>query len=213
MGGAAAFSDMQRGNARVFRATSAGMETRALGRRIGAETSTTMGAYLSFWPNRNWGIRVYGTYAPTRFQTIMRETHADLLNPAPDSIRLARLDVTTADLQILFRLPTIKNRVMLYGIAGGGVARYQTRGADEDPIPEEAAADLGGGPRTHPGGVFGLGAMLPFRNRAFRLHFELTDHITETPIGTPEDASDGADPVTLTNSVRFMVGASFSPKH
>jgi hypothetical protein len=207
MGGAAAFSDMQRGSLEVSRSGSAGVETRDLGRRIGAETSTVLGAYLSFWPNRNWGLRLAGTYAPTRFETIMRSSHEDFLGTAADTGRLAGLDVTTADVQLMFRLPTIKNRVLLYGMMGGGVARYETRGGE--PVPDEAAADLGGGPQTHPAGMFGLGAMLPFRNRAFRLHFELTDHVSETPIARVDGVDE--DPVELTNSVRFTIGVSWSP--
>lgn len=211
MGGAAAFSDMQRGNIRVLRTTSAGMETRDLARRIGAKTSTAVGGYLSFWPNRNWGLRVHGTYTPTRFETVMRDSEADLAGSmAPDSARLAALNVATADLQVLFRLPTIKNRVMLYGIVGGGAARYQASG--EDPVPPEAAEDFDSGNKIRPSGMFGLGAMLPFQNRAFRLHFELTDHITRTPIEA-EIPRSGEQEVDVTSSVRFMVGASWSPKH
>ena len=215
MGGAAAFSDMQRSSMTVFRTTSAGLETRDLGRRIGAETSTALGAYLSFWPSRNWGLRVYGTYTPTRFETIMRGGHGSFNPEAPDTGRLAGLDIMTADLQAMFRLPTIKNRVLLYGILGGGLARYEVRSSDERaPLPEEAEGDLGDGPRTHPAGMFGLGAMLPFRNRAYRLHFELSNHIGETPLGGVIDAATTVeDPVEFTSSVRFMVGASWSPKH
>ena len=212
MGGAAAFSDMQRSSLTVFRTTSVGLETRDLGRRIGAETSTVMGAYLSYWPSRNWGMRVYGTYAPTRFETIMRGSHASFSPEAPDTGRLAGLDIVTADLQGMFRLPTIKNRVLLYGILGGGLARYEVRSTGEhEPLPEEAESDFGHGPRTHPAGMFGLGAMLPFRNRAFRLHFELSNHIGRTPLDA--DTSSGEDAVELTSSVRFMVGATWSPKH
>jgi hypothetical protein len=198
----------------VFRTTSAGLETRDLGRRIGAETSTALGAYLAFWPSRNWGLRVYGTYAPTRFETILRGGHGSFDPAAPDTGRLAGLDIMTADLQAMFRLPTIKNRVLLYGMLGGGVVRYEVRSSDEkEPLPEEAHGDLGDGARIHSGGMFGLGAMLPFRNRAFRLHFELSDHIGKTPLHSAADDGDNEDPVELTSSVRFMVGASWSPKH
>jgi hypothetical protein len=214
MGGVAAFTDMQRSSLTVFRTTSTGLETRDLGRRIGAETSTALGGYLSFWPTRNWGLRLYGTYAPTRLEAIMRGDHGSFNPEAPDTGRLAGLDIMTADLQAMFRLPTIKNRVLLYGILGAGLARYEVRSSSEnEPVPEEAQGDLGAGPRTHPAGMFGLGAMLPFRNRAYRLHFELSNHIGETPLGRTDDQISAEDPVELTSSVRFMVGASWSPKH
>jgi hypothetical protein len=69
---------------------------------------------------------------------------------------------------------------------------------------------------------------LPFRNRAFRLHFELTNHLTATPINggeertvqlpqgeiefSPRDEPSGEERVAVINAVRFMVGASWSPK-
>jgi hypothetical protein len=139
----------------------------------------------------------------------MRDSEATVIGSAsPDSTRFAALDVMTGDLQALFRLPTIKNRVMLYGIVGGGVARYEVRG--EEPLPTEAAEDFESGEKVRPGGMFGIGAMLPFRNRAFRLHFELTDHMSGTPIEADVPRS-GESEIRLTNSVRFMVGASWSP--
>lgn len=231
MGGAAAFSDMQRGSVRVFRPTAAGIESRELPRRVGAETSTALAANLAFWPSRNWGLRLHGTYAPTRFETVMKESEADFAGMPRNSEetgRLAGLNITTADLQLLFRLPTIKNRVLLYGIVGGGAARYEVV-AGEEPVPEEAEGEFEGGVKFRPEGMFGLGAMLPFKNRAFRLHFELTDHLTSTPLEggdpqtvelpdgevlfDPQDEPAGERRVTVTNGVRFMVGVSWSPKH
>jgi hypothetical protein len=210
MGGAAAFSDMHRGSVEVLRLTPTGAEARDLSRRVGAETSTVVGGYLSFWPSRNWGLRLHGTFAPTRFESVVRTSSSSQLpDLAPDSVRYAGLHVATAELHALFRLPTIKNRVLLYGIVGGGIARYQAMGGD-DPVPPEAAGDFDGGPQLQPGGIFGLGAMLPFRNRAFRLHFELTDQVSATPIQPEATVED--DSVELTNAVRFMVGASWSPK-
>jgi hypothetical protein len=228
MGGAAAFSDMQRGRIRVFRPTDVGMESRELARRVGAETATALGGYLSYWPSRNWGLRLNASYAPTRFETYMRESEADFagLPPSSDST-LAALNIVTAELQALFRLPTIKNRVLLYGIVGGGVARYDVASGTE-PLPAEAEGEFDGGHTVRPGGMFGLGAMLPFRNRAFRLHFELTNHLTGTPINggeeqtvqlphgeiefNPRDEPSGDERVAVINAVRFMVGASWSPK-
>lgn len=230
MGGVAAFSDMQRGSVLVLRPTAAGMESRELARRVGAETSTAIGTYVSFWPNRNWGIRLHGTYAPTRFETFMRDSEADFAGmpqSSEGSVRLAGLNIFTADLQALFRLPTIKNRVLLYGIIGGGIARYGVV-AGAEPVPEEAEGEFERGHRVRAGGMLGLGAMLPFENRAFRLHFELTNHLAATPIeggdpqtvqlpeGTiefnPQDEPSGDERVGVMNAVKFMVGASWSPK-
>lgn len=229
LGGAAAFSDMQRSHLRVVRPTAAGAETREFARRVGAETSTVLTANLSFWPSRNWGLRVSAGWAPTRFETVMRESDAENtgLGAGSEEDRLAGLDIWTGDVEALFRLPTIKNRVLPYGIIGGGVARYEVRRGD-GPVPPEAAGEFEQGVKVSPAAVIGVGAMLPFRNRAFRLHFELTNHLAKTPIRGGEEevvASDQGmveiDPfdarstdsrVSLTSSVRFMVGVSWSPR-
>jgi hypothetical protein len=228
LGGAAAYSDMQRGVVRVTRPTTGGFEERELARRVGAKTSTSLAAYVAYWPSRNWGLRVHGTWSPTRFQTLMKESEAEFAGMAPssdDEARLAGLSVMTGDLQVLFRLPTIKNRIMPYGILGGGIAAYQVQGPD--PVPAEADGEFEGGTKLRPAGIFGVGAMLPLSNRAFRLHFELTDHLTGTPIRggeavqaetpdatfefDPQDPPAGETRVRVTNSVRFMVGLSFTP--
>lgn len=231
MGGAAAFSDMQRGTVRVIRTTDSGVEQRELARRVGAETSTSLAAWISYWPSRNWGLRVHGTWAPTRFETLMKESEAEyagMPQSSEEEPKLAALSVMTGDLQFLFRLPTIKDRVMPYGILGGGMTRYTVQ-SGADPVPQEAEGEFEGGTKVRPAGIVGVGAMLPFRNRAFRLHFELTNHITrtplhgglqqaeETPLGTiefdPQNQPSGESRVKLTNSARFMIGMSYSPRH
>jgi hypothetical protein len=229
-GGAAAFSDMQRGTMRVIRPSGSGMEQREFTRRVGAETSTTLAAYISFWPSRNWGLRAHASWAPSRFETIMKEADAEFAGvptTSAESQSLAGLSIISTDLQALFRLPTIKNRVMLYGILGGGLARYSVQPGDE-PVPPEAEGDFEGGVKVRPAGVIGLGAMLPLRNRAFRMHFELTNHISATPLeggegetivnddGTieflPRDEPAGERRVSIVSGVRFVVGLSFSPR-
>lgn len=228
LGGAVAFSDMQRSSVTVSRPTPTGVEARELGRRIGAETATAMAGYLAYWPGRNWGLRFVGGYTPTRFEALMTESEAEYAGIGTDSEdqKLAALTIITADIQALFRLPTIKNRVLPYGILGGGIARYSVQRSG-DPVPTEANGDFDGGARIRPAAVIGAGAMLPFQNRAFRLHFELTNHIAGTPLKggepqtiqigdnsvefNPQEEAAGEPKVSFTNGVRFMVGVSWSP--
>ncbi len=229
MGGVAAYSDFQRGSVMVTRPTAEGVEERELARRVGAKTSTALSGYLSFWPSANWGLRLQGTWAPTRFETLMKESEAEFAGvprSSEEDARLAGLDVLSADLQLLFRLPTIRNRIMPYGILGGGIMQYRAAGGA--PLPEEAEEEFGQGHRIRPTGVFGAGAMLPLSNRAFRMHFELTNHLTSTPVqggsaqavettdGTilfaPAAQPPGETRVKLTSTVRFMVGLSYSPR-
>ena len=229
MGGAAAFTDMQRGSVRVSRATATGFEERELARRVGAETSTALAAYLAWWPSRNWGLRLHGSWSPSRFETIMHQgdaEYAGMPESSVDGSRLAGLHILSVDLQGMFRLPTIKDRVMPYGILGGGVARY-TVAQGEEPVPEEAEGEFEGGSKIRPEAVFGLGAMLPVKNRSFRLHFELTNHLAGTPIQggdsqevplvdggirfDPRDEPAGDRRVSIMNGVRFMIGLSWNP--
>lgn len=229
LGGVAAYSDFQRGSVLVSRPTADGIEERELARRVGAKTSTAMSAYISFWPSPNWGLRVQGAWAPTRFETLMKESEAEFAGmprSSDDAARLAGLDVLSADLQVLFRLPTIRNRIMPYGILGGGVTQYRVTGGE--PLPEEAEEEFQEGDRVRPAGVFGLGAMLPLSNRAFRMHFELTNHLTSTPVNggsaqalettdatilfAPAAQPPGETRVKLTSTVRFVVGLSYSPR-
>lgn len=226
LGGAAAFSDMQRGSVRVTRPTVGGFEERELARRVGAETSTSVAAYVAWWPGRNWGLRLHGSWAPSRFETVMHQgdaEYAGMPESSADGTRLAALHIVSVDLQALFRLPTIKDRVMPYGILGGGVARYEVQQGNE-PVPEEAEGEFEGGVKVRPEAVFGLGAMLPVKNRAFRLHFELTNHLSGTPIEggpvtfavgdvefDPRDEPAGERRVSVMNGVRFMIGLSWNP--
>lgn len=228
LGGAAAFSDMQRGSIRVVRPVGSGIEERKLARRVGAETASSLAGYFAYWPGRNWGLRLHASYAPSRFETVMNESDAEYagMSETNGGQRLAGLSIISTDLQALFRLPTVKDRVMLYGILGGGLARYAVTAGE--PVPAEAEGDFEGGVKVRPAGVIGLGAMLPLRHRAFRMHFELTNHVSGTPLtggesqfrtdeqGTleidPRDEPPGERRVTVVNSVRFMVGISFSAK-
>jgi hypothetical protein len=228
LGGAVAFSDMHRSSVTVSRPTPTGVQAMDFARRVGAETATVMSGYLAYWPSRNWGLRLQAGYAPSRFEALMNESEAERAGVATESDdqKLAGLTIITADIQALFRLPTIKNRVLPYGIIGGGLARYAVQRTG-DPVPAEATGDFDRGARIRPAAIIGAGAMLPFQNRAFRLHFELTNHIAGTPLKggesqtiqvgdsslefNPRQEPAGEPQVSLINGVRFMVGVSWSP--
>lgn len=207
-GGGAAFTDFQRASIHGFRPTGGGkLEEREIAQLVGAETAGAIAGTLAFWPSRNWGIRARGALAPTRFETVIRKSDADFMN-APETSeetgKLAALAISSLDGQILFRLPTIRGRIMPYGIVGGGVVRYALGRGDER-VPEEAADDFEeGGSQTRGALSFGLGAMLGLRPERWALHFELTDQIARTPVeGT------SSDQIRTTSSVAFMVGASW----
>lgn len=164
-------------------------------RRIGAETSGSFAGHLAFWPTGHWGVRARIGYAPSRFEVIAEQEARDTAPP------LASLSIMSYEGQILFRLPTLHGRVMPYGIAGGGVLRYQL-GSDA-PLPEEAETAFEAD--RYMTVTLGAGAALALRPTGWSLGFELTDQVSRTPIpGT------GSDRIKTTSSVAFMVGASWN---
>jgi hypothetical protein len=132
-----------------------------------------------------------------------------------DSARLAPLSISMYQAQLLFRLPTIRSRVMPYGIVGAGRTHYAV--GHGDPVPEEAVDDFGSGSRNRMAATLGLGAMINMRREGWGLNFELTNQISQTPIKGASESSEIADnarlledprrsPVGHINTVSFMVG-------
>lgn len=219
--GGSAFTDFQRGTVRATRVGSAGeIEFRDFPRSVGAQTAVIAGGILAYWPNKNWGVRAQASYAPSRFETVIPQSDAQFMGmprSSEDSARLAPLTISMYQAQLLFRLPTIRNRVMPYGIVGGGQTRY-TIGSG-DPVPEEAVEDFGSGSRNRLAATVGLGAMINMRRKGWGLHFELTNQISQTPIKGASETSEIAEnarlledprrsPVGHINTVSFMVGVS-----
>ena len=168
--------------------------------RLSAHTSGVFFAALSWWPNRNWGVRLFGADRPTRFSEI---TVPDTI--AADTITYASLSIQSLQLQANFRMPTIHNRIMPYGILGGGVTRFASRGRG-NPIPIEARSDFSRGPLRVRSGAVGIGARLQTRRNAWALNFELLDQIARTPI-----QSAGENQVHTTSAASFTVGLSWMP--
>lgn len=162
-------------------------------KRLSPHTSGMFMAALNFWPTRNWGIRAQGTLMPTRFEEI-----EPAFQMQADSITYAPLTIESYQVQANFRMPTIRNRIMPYGIAGGGVMRFKATRRLDQPLPKEAVADFGGGTRQSPSASFGLGARVQSRDNGWALNFELVDQIARSPM----DDVPG-------NQVRYMNAASF----
>ena len=204
--GGAAFTDFQRSNIRAVGVSVDGEPIeRELLQSVGAQTSSVVAATIAYWPTQNWGFRARAAYAPTRFETVIPQADAEFLNmprPAATGSEFRSLAITSYEGQVLFRLPTIRHRIMPYGIFGGGVVRYTLRSGDE-PIPQEAESDFESGRQTRPAVTLGLGVMHGLRP-GWGLHFELIDQISQTPVrGTQEDSLE------TTSSLTFTVGASW----
>ncbi len=208
--GGVAFTDFRRTEAR---ASSAIPGEEGMERRLSAQTSLAFGAGAGVWIGRSWGLRVEGSYAPTRFDIdIVSEDGS----AGTQQMEGAGLDVWTTEAHLIFRLPFGIDRLVPYGLVGGGAAFYDVRG-DDEAIPFEARDSFARGSRTRFAGVFGLGAVLPLERYGLLLRFELTDLMTRTPVASGAmgtfEAEDGNQHVAesdrsdgMTSHVRFNIG-------
>ncbi|HSJ25298.1 MAG TPA: hypothetical protein VK929_11540 [Longimicrobiales bacterium] len=216
--GGAAFSDFQRALARP--APGSAGDERAFRRRVSATTTTTLGTSATWWMSRGWGIRVGGSYTPSRF-TVWNEAEASQQATVQTEEAIwARLDTWTAHAAAVFRFPFTMGRVVPYGIAGGGVVRYSV--ADDEELPPEARYGLAGGRWSGAAALVGVGSAIPLQRNNLLLNFELTGHVSRTPLGhgasgeefqagdvamqlTGDDGS-GSDGVGLSSHLRLTVG-------
>jgi hypothetical protein len=190
--GGAAYTDFRQGEARIAGSRSPGDSDR----RLSAETSVAFSAAAAYWPSSWWGVRVHGSYSPTRFELVPADTDEPALVPTSGAQRLARLDVWLYDVDILFRAPVVLGRVAPYGVIGAGRVNYRAL-ASAGEVPAEAVTAFSAGTRAAWAGIVGLGAMIPLDNRDLMLSFEVTDHITRTPIDGLATGSRSAADATL----------------
>lgn len=163
---------------------------------ITARTSLAVAGALAYWPSSAWGVRVHGGWAPTRFEREQRGGSEP--GSRPDSAGAA-LTIWTADLDVLIRLPLGLGRLATYGLIGGGVVRYAAAG--DGLLPVEARVDFAEGSTTRAALVVGAGGLIPLQRNHLVLTFELTDHLTRSPVAGPEGQED-----RLTSNVRLLVG-------
>jgi hypothetical protein len=223
--GGAAFTDFQRA---TVHATPTDIEPSEFQRRVGARTAAAVGGWIALWLSDAWGVRAGASYTPSSF-AVRNEPSAqraldDLMGDAagtPDDY--AGLGVLHADAAVLFRFPVTLGRVVPYGLAGGGWVRYWRTGDGE--LPPEARDGFSGGGWSGAAGVVGIGTAIGLEKGDLMLIFELTDHISRTPLDDagagewfevsgirmqlePDAVREDTDGVGLTSSVRLMVGVS-----
>src|SRR5690606_31239009 len=182
-------------------------------------------AAVTAWLGRHVALRVQGAWAPTRFELRSSETYTTLGESAEDEAPpLSRLHVWMYDLDMLFRLPLSLGRVEPYAVAGVGAIEYRLQTAEDEVVPEPARMAFDGGRQRRFAGVLGLGAVIPLERHGLLLNFELSSHITRTPLS--EDAAPGVVQapeagsrvvvVGYTRGVRLMLGLTiplFTPGH
>jgi hypothetical protein len=208
--GGAAFSDFQRGQA------TAGVTE--FDRRLSAQTTVAVSGNVTYWLTRRWGLRAHGSYSPSRFVLNEAEQASGRVSAEAS---FARLSIFMADVDLLFRVPVLWGRIAPYGLVGAGAVEYRADPATKEPIPAEAERSFRSGSRRRFAGVFGVGARIPLDRHAFHLTFELTNHLTRSPVDVPVEGMtaeglfldpDGwgneDDGAGLTSNVRLMVGVA-----
>ena len=179
--GGAAFSDFDRTKAAP---ADGGVGQADFSRRVSARTAASVGGWGSYWLSDRWGLRTGLSYVPSSFTVWSDEAEAQPVAPgdgtAFDEHSYASLDIWMAHAVLLFRFPHSFGRVAPYGLAGGGVVRYRARGDAE--LPPEARAHFADGGRQRVAGVFGVGAVIPLQRRNLLMSFELTNHVSRTPL-------------------------------
>jgi hypothetical protein len=206
--GGAAFSDFQRAQA-VTR-------EEVFDRRISAQTSVAFSATATYWISRYWGIRAHGSYAPTRF--VLRTPTEEM---GEEQALYSSLRVYMLDGDVVFRAPIVLGRVAPYGLVGAGTVIYRADPGTDDPLPAEVVQTFDGDRQRRFAGVMGVGAVIPLDRHSFHLTFELTNHVTRSPVEAPQGGSreegvlidpDGwggdDDGAGLTSHVRLMIGVS-----
>ena len=217
--GGAAFSDFRQTQARPL------LESTELGefqRRVSARTAMTVGGSAAYWFGDSWGLRLAGAFVPTSFSVWNEEAAQRVLDERGDGERdrYSKLAIWMADVGLVFRFPHVFGRVAPYGLVGGSWLVYQVHG--EDQLPPEAQEQFATGRWATPAALFGAGAVIPLQQRNTLLSFELTNHLTRTPLHDEDGGEQfeldgislelqprrhtGSDGVALTSNLRLTIG-------
>jgi hypothetical protein len=221
--GGTAFSDLARTRARTV---SNDVELGDFSRRVSARTAGSAGGSISYWIGDGWGVRAGMSYVPTSFTVWNDDTFRRALDTGSSDDHdpsYASLDIWMAHASAVFRFPHAFGRVTPYGLAGGGVIRYGA--SDDAAIPPEARAAFADGTWQGGAAMLGIGATIPLQRRNLLMSFELTNHISRTPLGArsagelfelgsvamqidPDTDASGESEVGLTSHVRLALGLS-----
>jgi hypothetical protein len=132
----------------------------------------------------------------------------------------ASLGIWMANASAVVRFPHSFGRVAPYGIAGVGLIRYRASGDAE--VPPEAREAFADGEWQSAAGMFGVGAAIPLQRGNMLMTFELTNHLSRSPLSGGSagevfevngtlmeiDDADGSheNEVGLTSHVRLAFG-------
>lgn len=176
--GGVAFTDFRRVRARAVM----GSDGLPVERRVSASTTATVGARLAYWARASWGLRGGISYSPSSFRVMHDESAERVLavQGSEEPNDYASLAVWSSDVAVLFLFPHSFGRVTPYGVLGAGAVHY-ARGRDAE-LPPEAREQFAAGTRTQAAAVFGIGATLPLQRHDLLLSFELTNHLSRSPL-------------------------------
>lgn len=205
-------------------------EESALRGDLSGAAAAAFGVSGTYWFG-DWGIRSQLGYAASSLEVRMDEEAEALIGEHERNGSLSEfhdLGVYVADLGVAFRLPIALGPVLPYASASIGAVSYEISSAGPDHT--ELLGNLAAGRRIKPAVGFAAGAFVPLQMNDFALFFELSNHVTPTPVaeGSPEDGlrsrtlearlvgrdapqdADAPSRVGMTSNVRFVAGFAFS---
>ncbi len=147
---------------------------------MAARAAGVFGGSVAWWP-RDWGVRVGGSYIPTRLEVRMSpEARQALGNTRVLDPGLDRFDAWTAEAAALVRLPLEVGQLYPYALVSLGAMGFRVASADS-----VTSDDW----RVGPAAGIGVGAIVPLTGSRLGLSFELTDRLSRTPIPASAGAS------------------------
>lgn len=155
---------------------------------LSSATAASLGADLTLWFSDWVGTRLHLGYAPSSFEVrLTEEDRVEVLGDESDYQRLDYSDMSifTAGGAAVLALPIRSSRgVAPYVLLGGGGTLYA---ADERGARGLDAAFDGESIAIAFAAVAGLGVKIPLASARISLSFEITDHVTPTPVPGDDD--------------------------
>jgi len=154
---------------------------------LAASTAASLGANLTAWFTPWLGARLHFGYAPATFEVrLTEEDREDVLGDASgyQALSYSDMSVFTISGAAVLVLPIPSTRVAPYVLVGAGGSLFT---ADDRGAQGLDSAFAGHDVAMRGAGVAGIGVTIPLTAARVSLSFELTDHMTVTPI----EANDG----------------------
>lgn len=193
---------------------------------LAVSTSTAIGGEATYWFREWLGLRLQAAYVPSEFELRMQEADRDsLLGPTsgPNELRFSGVSIYNYDLLAVLS-PVIGSRTHPYLLVGGGASSFI---ADSKGAAGLDSVFSGARQSTSGSALLGAGLRVPLKGGRVALSFELTNHLTRSPVpgktgrellddgmvrvvDTPHPAAQDDNAYWLYH-VSFFAGLTFAP--